>query len=194
MESFFILKIFKNFKNCATLIWRLTSQLSQSHAPAASLYKRFSWLTSGLRSQSWKRLRNFFKNLGFLDVSRLSLVTCAWVEAPVTRCTQHVSRLPSRLPRRWTFQSRKKLRQIFPIFVSRVLATWSGDLFVTYFSHENCVFCDLRIVKKKKKKFSLVHFDCSLSCPFISLTNSLCFSQKSPNFLHHLYFKLQEKI
>ena len=104
------------------------------------------------------------------------------MEAPVARCTQNVSQLPSWLPRGWTFQSWKTLRQIFPIFVSRVLATWSGDLFVTYFSHENCVFCDLRIVKKKKK-FSLVHFDCSLSCPFISLTNSPRFSQRSTIFI-----------
>ena len=193
MESVFILKIFKNFKNCATLFWRLTSQSSQSHAPAASLYRRFSWLTSGLRSQLWKRLRNFFKNLGFLDVSRLSLVTCAWVEAPVMRCTQHVSRLPSRLPRRWTFQSRKTLRQIFPIFVSRVLATWSGDLFVTYFSHENCVFCDLRIVKKKKKVFPRSFW--LFIVLSVHLSHKLTvFLSKIHHFRHRLFFKLQEKV
>ena len=95
------------------------------------------------------------------------------------RCTQHVSRLPSRLPRRWTFQSRKTLRQIFPIFVSRVLATWSGDLFVTYFSHENCVFCDLRIVKKKKKSFP--SFILTVHCLVrSSLSQTHCVSHKNP--------------
>ena len=47
----------------------------------------------------------------------------------------------------------KKLRQNFPIFVSRVLVTWTGDLFTTHFSRENRVFCDLRTIFKKISVF-----------------------------------------
>ena len=58
--------------------------------------------------------------------------------------------------------SEKKLRQNFPIFVSRVLVTWTGDLFTTHFSRENRVFCDLRTIFKKKFSFPsfilIVHF------------------------------------
>ena len=67
----------------------------------------------------------------------------------------------------------------FSNFVSGVF----GDLFATHFSRENCVFCTLRTVFKKLFSFSLAHFDCSLSCSFISLTNSLCFFQKSTIFI-----------
>ena len=58
--------------------------------------------------------------------------------------------------------SEKKLRQNFPIFVSRVLVTWTGDLFTTHFSRENRVFCDLRTIFKKNFSFPsfilIVHF------------------------------------
>ena len=62
----------------------------------------------------------FFQKFGFLDFSRLYLVTCLRVEAPVARLTQKVLRLPSRLLRGWTFQSQKTLRHIFQNFVSKV--------------------------------------------------------------------------
>ena len=52
-----------------------------------------------------------------------------------------------------------------------------GDLFATYFNRRNHVFCTLRTVFKN---FSI--FPRSLSCPFISLTNSPCFSKKSTIF------------
>ena len=106
---------------------------SQSHAPVASLHKRFLQLIGRLRSQLQKRLRNIFQKSGFLDFLQLSLATCSRVEAPVARCTQNASQLP----RRWTFQLWKILRQIFQILSLGV----SGDLFVTHFSRENPVFC-----------------------------------------------------
>ena len=62
------------------------------------------------------------------------------------RFTQKVSWLPSRLPCKWTFQSRKTLRQIFQIFSQGFLETWFGDLFATHFSRKNRVFCALRTV------------------------------------------------
>ena len=81
----------------------------------------------------------FFQKSGFLDFSWLMLATCSQVEASVARVTRKVWRLSSRLTRRWTFQSRKTLRQIFPNFVTRVF----GDLFATQSSCKNCVFCAL---------------------------------------------------
>ena len=65
------------------------------------------------------------------------------------------------------------------------LVTCFGNLFATQYSREKRVFCTLIVFFKtilKTFKFSLTHCDCSLSCPFISLTNSLCFSQKSTIF------------
>ena len=41
------------------------------------------------------------------------LATCSWVEGPVARGTQRFSRLSSRLPRKWDFQSRKTLSKFF---------------------------------------------------------------------------------
>ena len=48
-------------KTCVALFWRLNHGSSQSHAPVASLLRRFSRLTGGSKSQSWKILRKFFK-------------------------------------------------------------------------------------------------------------------------------------
>ena len=119
----FILKIFKNFKNCATLSWQLASWVKPvTYLSREFIQKVFTthWQVKVLVA---KKTQKFFQKSGFLDFSRLSLVTCSQVEAPIARFTQNVSRLPSRLSRRWNFQSRKTLRQILPIFVSRLLAT-----------------------------------------------------------------------
>ena len=62
------------------------------------------------------------------------------MEGLVTRGTQKFSRLTSRLPRGWNFQSRKTLRQIFLNFCHRCLETCPGDLFATRFNRENRVF------------------------------------------------------
>ena len=108
-----------------------------------------------------KKTQKFFQKSGFLDFSRLRLATCSQVEAPITRCTQNVSRLPYG----WTFQSRKTLRQIFQILSKGSLMACFGDLFATQYSHENRMFCALRIFFKTVSKtfqFSLVYCDCSL--------------------------------
>ena len=70
------LKCFRGF--------RFLSVLDSSHMPpVASLLSRFSRLTGGSKSQSWKRLRKFFKNSRFLDFLWLCLATCLWEEASV---------------------------------------------------------------------------------------------------------------
>ena len=88
----------------------------------------------------------------------------------------------------------KHLDKIFPIFVSRVLATWFGDLFVTHFSCKNRMFCALRTVFKIF--FSFPSFTLTVHClVHSSLSHKLTvFLTKILNFLHHLYFKLQEKV
>ena len=152
----FILKIFKNFKNCATLFWRLASWIK----PVACLSREFiqkvfttHWQVKVLVA---KKTQKFFQKSGFLDLSRLSLVTCSQVEAPVARFTQNVSRLPSRLSRGWNFQSRKTLRQILPIFVSRLLATSYGDLFAKVFATHWQV--KVPVAKKTQKSFQKSRF------------------------------------
>ena len=83
---------------------------------------------------------------GFLGFSRLSLAIGLQVEAPIVSFTQTVWWLSSQLSHRWNFQSRKTLIQIFQIFSHGFLATWIGDLFVTYYSHEKRMFCTLRVI------------------------------------------------
>ena len=60
------------------------------------------------------------------------LATCSRVEGPVARGTQRFSRLSSRLPHEWDFQSRKTLRNFFKNFGLKCFGgcVWrlSGDL------------------------------------------------------------------
>ena len=157
----FILKIFKNFKNCATLFWQLASWVKPvTYLSREFIQKVFTthWQVKVLVA---KKTQKFFQKSGFLDFSRLRLATCSQVEAPITRCTQNVSRLPYG----WTFQSRKTLRQIFQILSKGSLTACFGDLFATQYSHENRMFCALRIFFKTVSKtfqFSLVYYDYSL--------------------------------
>ena len=60
------------------------------------------------------------------------LATCLWVEGPVVRGTQRFSRLSSRLPHEWDFQSRKTLSKFFKSFGLKCFGGWfwrlPGDL------------------------------------------------------------------
>ena len=156
----------KNLKNCATLFQRLASRVKPVACPSHELTQKVfatHWRVKVpvmKKTQIYFYLFIFFKS-GFLDFSRLRLATCSQVEAPITRCTQNVSRLPYG----WTFQSRKTLRQIFQILSKGSLTACFGDLFATQYSHENRMFCALRIFFKTVSKtfqFSLVYCDCSL--------------------------------
>ena len=60
----------------------------------------------------------------------LILATCSQVKGPVARGTQRFSRL----------SSRKTLRKFFTILSLSVFVARPGDLFVTHFSREKCVF------------------------------------------------------
>ena len=58
----FVSKIFKNFKNCATLFWQLYLTGQASREPLVTSLCRSSWqLSSRSRPQSWKRLRKLSK-------------------------------------------------------------------------------------------------------------------------------------
>jgi len=55
---------FENFqKTVQPYFGDLSRGSSQSHAPVASLHRKFSWLTGGSKSQSQKRLRIFFSKI-----------------------------------------------------------------------------------------------------------------------------------
>ena len=116
--------------------------------------------------------------------------------------TQIVSWLPSRLPHRWTFQSRKTLRQIFQILSQEFLVTWCGDLFVTHFSRENRVFCALRIVSKKLFNFPLltltihclVHSSLSQTHRVLSKNAPFFFFISTSNFKKRYEFSIFVKV
>ena len=59
----------------------------------------------------------------------LVLATCSRVKGPIARGTQRFSRLSSRLPREWDFQSQKTLSKFFQIF--RLEVFW-GVTLATY--------------------------------------------------------------
>ena len=82
-KMFLFWKMSKISKNVQPSFGDLPHGSSQSHAPVASLYRRFLWLTGGSRSQSRKRLRKFFKIFGFWSFSWLIFATCSRVKAPV---------------------------------------------------------------------------------------------------------------
>ena len=145
-KAFCFCKNVKNFKNNIALFQRLGRGSVQSHASSRELHSEN--IRDSLVGQSPSRekyLENFSKS-GFLGFSRLILATYQWGEAPVTRVTQKFLWLPSQLPRRWNFQSRKTLRQIFQKFHLMFLAACPGDLHTTWFSRENRVFCTLGTV------------------------------------------------
>ena len=63
----------------------------------------------------------------------LVLATCSQVKGPAMKGTQRFSRLSSRLPHEWDFQSRKTLSKIFKSLGLKCFGRWpwrlTGDLF-----------------------------------------------------------------
>ena len=174
---------FQNFqKSCnPVLVTCLVGQAS--HMPQSRAY--IEGCHDSLAGQSpnhEKDLEFFFKNLGirFLSTQFGDLFVSG---SSGHEYTQKVSRLPSRLPCGWTSQSRKTLRQFFQNFVTKVLETWSGDLFTTHISCKNRVFCALRTEFKKKKLFNfpsnILTVHC-LVCSSLSQTHRVSF--KNPPF------------
>ena len=99
----------------------------------------------------------------------LVLVTCSRVKGPVTRSTQRFSRLSSRLPHKWDFQSRKKHSKLFQFF--RLEVFWQVTL-VTYWwlvsVAKNTCFTFQRQFLKLFSVFPSNFCDCSPSSPFLS--------------------------
>ena len=147
-------KVFCFRKNCqkfqklCALFWRLGLGSVQSLAPCHEHHsENIRDSLVGQSSSREKYLESFSKS-GFLGFSRLRLVTCSQVKAPIARVTPKFLRLPSRLPLRWNFQSQKTLRKIFQKFHLRCLAACPGNLNMTWFNRENHVFYPLGTVFK----------------------------------------------
>ena len=88
---------------------------SQSRVPSRELTQKVFTTLQRVNVPVTKKTQKIFQKSRLVDFSRLSSATCSRVEAPVARCTQKVLLLPSQLPRGWTFQWQKTLRQIFQI-------------------------------------------------------------------------------
>ena len=127
LESVFVLKNIKNFKNNATLFWRLclVGQASCETLVAAYTKALGEFLVSH-GSNSEKHLENF-QNSRFLAFSRLYFGDRFTSGSSSCKFTQTVSQLPLRLTQEWTFQLWKILRQIFQNLSHGFLATWTGD-------------------------------------------------------------------
>ena len=170
MESVFVLKIFKNFKNCAILFCRLNlaSQSSRKTLVASLLRSTRDSLASQATSHK-KDLENF----QFFWVFSIftTHVSDRFVSGSSSReFTQNALRLPLWLTHKWTFLSQKTLRQIFQNLPHGILATWPGDLLTIHSSWEKCVFCTNRVKSKKVfKNFSIFP---RITCYFIVLSAS----------------------
>ena len=104
------------------------------------------------------------------------------MKAPVTRVTQKCSWLPSRLPRRWNFQSWKTLRQTFQKFHFKCLAA----CLVTCTRLNSVV--NIAFFAQIGQFLKRLGFPSNFLClfivfPFEPLSNPPCYSQKSPLLL-----------
>ena len=179
-KSFVFAKISKISKNSVALFWRLGRRSSQSHALVASLHRRFLQLIGGSMSQSQKR-QKIFQNYGLLKFSQLGLATYSWMEAPIARLYKNFCGSLHDFLTGGPSNHEKHLDKFFKNFVTSVwwlvLATCTRLVSIA----KNMCFALLGQVLKLFSFPSNI-FYCSLSCPFISLSNSLCFSQKPPLF------------
>ena len=176
MESVFVLKIFQNFKNNATLFCRLNlaSQSSRKTLVASLLISA----RDSLASQATSHKKDLEKFQFFWVFSIFTThVGNRFVSGSSSReFTQNASRLTYK----WTFLSQKTLRQIFQNLSHGILATWPGDLLAIHSSWEKCVFCTNRVKSKKVfKNFSVFP---RITCYFIVLSTSP--SSKTTIFTH----------
>ena len=185
--KYFGLKNVENFKNCAALFQRLASQVKPIACPNSELTQKVSathWQVKvPVAKQSFQNF--FFKNLVFqISCDSIWRLVREWkLQSQVLLRTFGDSCRDSLVS--GTSCRKKHFKTNFKILSHGFLATCFGNLFATQYSREKRVFCTLIVFFKtilKTFQFSLTHCDCSLSCPFISLTNSLCFSQKSTIF------------
>ena len=170
----------------------LVAGMTSCMPPVASLLSRFTQLTGGSMFQLQKILRKFFKILGFgssrglvwrlihewklqsrgyTKVFMAPFATSSWVDLPIAKNTQTI---------------------FFKILALRCLATCPGDLSVTWFSREKCVFCILRTIFKTFQ-FSLELLWLFIVFPVytsLKLTVSL---SKNHHFCSSFLFNPQEK-
>ena len=113
-SCFWKMFLFWNFQKLCNpvLVTCLTGQAS--HMPQSQAYIEDFHDSLVGQGPSHDLFTSLATQFGFLNFSWLNLATCSRVETLVTRCTQNVSWLPSRLSSRF-----------IPIFVSRLLATCS---------------------------------------------------------------------
>ena len=125
MESVFVLKNYKNFKNCTTLFWWLTLVGQSSHeTPIASLLRSSC---DSLASQAPNREKNLekFQISRFLAFLRLTLVTSSWVEASVASLLRMLRNSLYELLTSGPSSRKKYLDKLFKIFLTRF---WRLDL------------------------------------------------------------------
>ena len=123
LESAFVLKNIKNFKNYATLFWRLCLMGQASCETLVTAYTTAlgdSLVSHGPSSE--KHLEKF-QNSRFLAFSQLCFGD--WFASGSSSC--EFTKTISRLTHEWTFQLWKILRQIFQNLSHGFLATWTGD-------------------------------------------------------------------
>ena len=118
----------------------------------------------------------------------LILVTCSWVEGPITKGLRDFRGSPRDSLTSRTSNREKHLDKFFKIFVLSVLATGPDNLLATWLSRENRVFCANRSVFKHFQ-FSLEHFWLFIVFPISNLSQTHRVTLKEPPFLHHFNSK-----
>ena len=181
----FVLKIFRKTKFFCTLFLQLTlvGQANRK-TPIVSLLRSSR---DSLASQSPSR-KKYLEISGFLDFSRLNLVTYSWVETLVASlhkliCDSHRDLLMSGLSRR-----EKHLDKFFKKFCQGILATHVGNLLATNSSHKNHVFCTNRV--KSNIVFKNFFIFPRIMCTHFVLSSSPFPSPKTSIF----FINLQEKV
>ena len=131
--------------------------------------------------QSWKRLRIFFKNLGFhaFRGSGWRLVHGWKVQLRGVHRDFHSSDRDSLAS--GTSSRKKHLENFSKVFLSSVLAAGLSDFLATWFCPENRVFCKNKAIFKHFE-FPSNFCDFSLSSLLETLLNSPCHSRTNFHF------------
>ena len=122
------------------------------------------------------------------------MATCSQVEASVVSLYRNFQGSLRDLLVSGPSSHEKHLEIFSKILSLKCLATCLGNLFATWFSHEKCVFYALGTVFKILSIFP--SFILTIHClvrSSLSQTHRVTL-KKSNVFLHHLFFKLQEKV
>ena len=109
-------------KNCFCLVLATRLRVDPVACPSCEPTQKFFVTHWWVNVPITKNTYNIFQNLSFYCFSRLSLVTCSWVEVPIARVLKDFRNLP-----RDSFTGRistrkKHLENFFQIFFSKVFS------------------------------------------------------------------------